>query len=139
MTKLFLATHSKMASGMKASIDLLLGDSACLTVFDAYLPGDNTTVQQVVEDFLAKLEPGDNAVLLSDLLGGSVNQCLVPYANNENVFLIAGVSLQLLQALVISCDETYTADMLDELICEAREMTCRVQISDAPAAEESFF
>ena len=139
MTKLFLATHSKMASGMKASIDLLLGDSSCLTVFDAYLEGDNTTVQQAVESFLSNLQPGENAVLISDMLGGSVNQCLVPYANGANVFLITGITLQLLQALVLSCDETFTAEMLDELICEAREMTCRVQVSSSPVEESSFF
>lgn len=139
MTKLFLATHSKMASGMKASVDLLLGDSACLTAFDAYLPGDDTTVQQAVEGFLAKLEPGERAVLISDILGGSVNQCLVPYANGETVFLITGVTLQLLQALVLTCEESYTAEMLDELLAEAREMTCRVEVSAHRVEEDSFF
>ena len=44
MTKIFLATHGRMASGMKSSIDLLMGSSEALTVFDAYLPGVTVSV-----------------------------------------------------------------------------------------------
>ena len=54
MTKIFLATHGRMASGMKSSIDLLMGSSEALTVFDAYLPGVTVSVGEQAAQFLAQ-------------------------------------------------------------------------------------
>ena len=37
MVKFFLSSHGHLASGIKSSINILLGNSDRLTVFDAYV------------------------------------------------------------------------------------------------------
>ena len=126
MTKIFLATHGRMASGMKSSIDLLMGSSEALTVFDAYLPGVTVSV-------------GEQAKLLvSDMLGGSVNQELMKYSDLENVFVITGITLTLLLELLCQCHQNFTASQLDELIENSRLMTQRVSL-DVNSSQDQFF
>ena len=103
MTKIFLATHGRMASGMKSSIDLLMGSSEALTVFDAYLPGVTVSVGEQAAQFLAQCEPSETKLLVSDMLGGSVNQELMKYSDLENVFVITGITLTLLLELLCQC------------------------------------
>lgn len=138
MYKIFLSTHSQMAGGMKASIDLLLGDSSCITAYDAYLPEDSTTVEQHIDAFLASLAPGEAALLVSDIPAGSVNQVMMRYLNRENVFVVTGVNLGLLQLLCLSCDEDLTAESLDEMVAEGRELTRRVVLEETSGGGDFF-
>ena len=138
MSRILLATHSKMASGMKASIDLLLGDSDCLTVYDAYLPGADSTVQEVVEKFLASGDEGETILLVSDVKGGSVNQAMLQFAGRPNVFVITGITLGLLMELVSNCDSDFTEEQLNELVLEARQGTQLMVMESAPQ-QASFF
>lgn len=142
MSKIFLCTHSQMASGMKATVDFLLGESPCLTVLDAYLPG-SADVEASVKQFLDETDPAETALLVSDIFSGSVNQTMLRCAQNrENVFVITGVTLSLLQELVLACDDNFTAESIDEIVEEARAMTKRVALEEKASGEEpggSFF
>ncbi len=121
MSRILLATHSKMASGMKAAIDLLLGESECLTTYDAYLPGEKTNVKEVATAFLDTVDGGETVLLLSDMKGGSVNQAMAQFSNRPNVFVITGTTLGLLMELVSNCNTNFSKEQLEELVTEARE------------------
>ena len=47
MRKYFISSHGKLASGFKSSIDVLLGQSNNVTVFDAYL--DETNFEDLIK------------------------------------------------------------------------------------------
>lgn len=138
MTKLFLSTHGRMASGMKSSIDILMGSSDNLTVCDAYIPGENISIKDEVDKFLASCDADETKILLSDIKGGSVNQVLAQYSNYENVYVITGVSLALLLDLMARSFNNITKEELEELVLMAREMTELVTLEfDVP--DDSFF
>ncbi|MEG0410105.1 MAG: PTS fructose IIA subunit, partial [Erysipelotrichaceae bacterium] len=71
MLKIFISSHGHLASGMKSSLDILIGNSDRIHIFDAYV--DEKSVQEVLDEFYKTVKEDDQIILLSDLLGGSVN------------------------------------------------------------------
>lgn len=118
MVKFFLSTHGHMASGLKSSIDILLGDSSCLTVFDAYV--DEKSLEEELNAFYETVGPEDRVILLSDMFGGSVNSMMYLFLNRPNTMLITGVNLALVIGLMVEKD-TLTRESIDQLIRQSRE------------------
>ena len=136
MLKIFLASHGRLASGMKNSLDILLGNSEHVTVFDAYL--DDSRVQDKLDEFYQTVSQGDQVLLLSDLYGGSVNQAMCLYLEKPNTMLVAGVNLSLVLELAIRQDNISESE-LEELIEQSRSMLRLVKIDLSRNEEESDF
>jgi mannose/fructose-specific phosphotransferase system component IIA len=119
MVRFFLSSHGHLASGLKSSIDILLGDSSCLTVFDAYV--DEKSLEEVLNRYYDEIVgPEDQVILLSDMYGGSVNSIMYLFLNRPNTMLIAGVNLALVIGLVVNKDNL-PKEQIEELIRESRE------------------
>lgn len=117
MLKIFLASHGKLASGMKSSLDILLGGSENITIFDAYL--DDVTVQEVIEKYIEDINEDDQVLMLSDLFGGSVNQVMYTYLDRPNFKLISGVNLALLLELSVR-DKPLTDSEISSIIEDSK-------------------
>ena len=124
MLKIFLSSHGSMASGIKSSLGILMGDCSNLTVFDAYL--DETSVQEHLDAFYQTVGPEDEVLLCSDLYGGSVNQAMFTYLDHPNTRLVAGVNMSFMMNL-LSEEEGVSDERLDEIIEESREYLCMVE------------
>lgn len=118
MLKIFLSSHGHMASGIKSSLDILIGNTDKITVFDAYV--DEKNVQDVLDNFYKTVSEDDEVLLLSDLYGGSVNQVMFTYLNRPNTRLVSGVNLALVLELAIK--ETISDSELEELAETSRMM-----------------
>ena len=118
MLKIFLSSHGHMASGIKSSFDILIGNTDKITVFDAYV--DEKNVQDVLDNFYKTVSEDDEVLLLSDLYGGSVNQVMFTYLNRPNTRLVSGVNLALVLELAIK--ETISDSELEELVETSRMM-----------------
>jgi len=119
MRKIFIASHGKLASGIKSSIDVLLGSSDNVTVFDAYLNEEN--VKDKIDQFYETLKEGDQAILLSDYYGGSVSQVTFQYVNRPNTFIVSGVNLAVVLEIVAASDFSLTKEELENIITESRK------------------
>ena len=124
MLKIFLSSHGHMASGLKSSLDILIGNTDKITVFDAYV--DEKNVQDVLDNFYKTVSEDDEVLLLSDLYGGSVNQVMFTYLNRPNTRLVSGVNLALVLELAIK--ETISDSELEELVETSRMMMKIVKI-----------
>ena len=124
MLKIFLSSHGHMASGIKSSLDILIGNTDKITVFDAYV--DEKNVQDVLDNFYKTVSVDDEVLLLSDLYGGSVNQVMFTYLNRPNTRLVSGVNLALVLELAIK--ETISDSELEELVETSRMMMKIVKI-----------
>lgn len=132
--KIFLSSHGHFASGLKSSLDILLGNSDNVTVYDAYI--DETTVNDALDRFYASV--GDEQViLLSDLYGGSVNQVMSLYTDKPNTTLIAGVNLALVLELAIK--QSATKEELEELVQQSQSMMRIVDLSSNEQTESDDF
>ena len=127
MVKFFLSTHGHMASGLKSSIDILLGDSSCMTVFDAYV--DEKSLEDELNAFYGTVEPEDQVILLSDMFGGSVNSMMYLFLNRPNTMLVTGVNLALVIGLIVGKD-SLTRESVEELIGQSREAIRIVELEE---------
>ena len=75
MKRILLASHGKLASGIKSSIKILTGKEDQIETIDAYLDGADFTVQ--VENFLKGVKENQQYFIFTDIYGGSVNQKVV--------------------------------------------------------------
>ena len=118
MKQILIATHGKMASGIRYTAELIVGKMDEITTIDAYVtPEDN--VEKKFEEYFAQHE-NDRIFVFTDLMGGSVNQKLLGYSQKENVTLITGTNLPVLMQVMMA-DDDVTEDEIQEFIDDARE------------------
>lgn len=134
--KIFLASHGQLASGIQSSINVLLGASDKLTVFDAYV--DEQSIDEVLQNYLANTTADEQIILLSDLYGGSVNQKMYQYLNRKNTYLIAGVNLGLVLELVVKEDDLSSQEIM-QIVEASRSMMRMVELDTNDIEEEAFF
>ena len=127
MVKFFLSTHGHMASGLKSSVDILLGDSSCLTAFDAYV--DERSLEDQLNAFYETVAPEDQVILLSDMFGGSVNSMMYLFLNRPNTMLVTGVNLALVIGLIVGKD-SLTRESVEELVRQGREAVRIVDLEE---------
>lgn len=135
MLKIFLSSHGHLASGMKSSLDILMGASNNVTVFDAYI--DQSSVQEKLDAFYTEVSEEDQVLLMSDLIGGSVNQVMMTYLQKPNTTLIGGVNLACV--LELSTKTEVTAEELEQIVEQSRSMLSIVQLPDLTEEQEDFF
>lgn len=136
MIRIFLSSHGKLASGMKNSLSILLGNNDRLHVFDAYV--DERNVQAELDAFFQQVHQEDQVILLSDLYGGSVNQVMYTYLERANVHLIAGVNLALLLEIAIREDH-FSKEELADLVENSRQMLRLVSLEEPVQSSDDFF
>lgn len=131
MKQILIATHGKMASGIRYTAELIVGKMAEITTIDAYVtPEDN--VEKKLEEYFAQHE-NDRIFVFTDLMGGSVNQKLLGYSQKENVTLITGTNLPVLMQVMMA-DEDVTEEEIQEFIDDARE---ELQVVDLGGGKKS--
>ena len=124
MLKIFISSHGHFASGIKSSVEILMGPNPRITVFDAYI--NQESVQENLDAFYETVGEDDKVLLLSDLYGGSVNQVMYTYLTRPNTRLVAGVNLALVLELAVR-EEVSDAE-LEELVEQSRTMLRIVEL-----------
>ena len=103
MKQILIATHGKMASGIRYTAELIVGQLTEITTIDAYVtPEDN--VEEQFKEFFEKHKE-DRIIVFTDLMGGSVNQKLMEYAKQDNVTLVTGTNLPVLMQVMLADDD----------------------------------
>ena len=125
MKQILIATHGKMASGIRYTAELIVGALAKITTIDAYVTPEDNVEKQFEEYFSAHRE--DRIFVFTDLMGGSVNQKLLRYAQQENVTLITGTNLPVLMQIMLA-DEDGEVEEIRQYIEDARQELQLVEI-----------
>ena len=119
MRKILLASHACLASGMKSSVEMVTGPQEHLSAVCAYTE-ETPDFKGHLETVIRDLKPEDELVIVTDVLGGSVNNEASQFKNLANVHVIAGMNLALVLSLVIST-EPDTSKLIEESIHAAKE------------------
>ncbi|MGO2939013.1 MAG: PTS sugar transporter subunit IIA [Pseudolactococcus laudensis] len=123
--KIIIASHNKLAFGLKETLGYITGDVSQVVEISAYL--DNTPVADEIAAALADVSADDEVLVLTDLLGGSVNQAFFPYLNREHFHVITGMNLPVLLSLALQPTDNYLdAATIHQAIAEAREQLAYV-------------
>lgn len=132
--KVLLVSHAYMAKGVKSSVELILGPQENLFTMAAYVD-DEAPFEKEIKNFL-KENKNDKLVIISDLLGGSVNNELMKLvACRENVILITGMNLILVMSVLLASEDTID-DEIDQIIENSKEGILRCLASDIEADVE---
>ncbi|MFZ7332946.1 PTS sugar transporter subunit IIA [Streptococcus pluranimalium] len=112
---IILASHGHLASGMKDTLELILGEQKDLFAFDAYCNGIDS-VKDLVKETISKHKP-DTLVVLTDVVGGSVNNEMVQLSSEFPAMkLLSGMNTPLLLSILTS-----NGLEIDNSLKEARE------------------
>lgn len=93
MKHIYVASHGHFARGLVNSLSLLIGDEHGVIPVCAYDEDIVTTEQleQTLEHLIVQAN-GDEVVIFTDLLGGSINNSAVSVLmRHRNVFVVAGM------------------------------------------------
>lgn len=132
MKQILIATHGKMASGIRYTAELIVGQLTEITTIDAYVtPEDN--VEEQFKEFFEKHKE-DRIIVFTDLMGGSVNQKLMEYAKQDNVTLVTGTNLPVLMQVMLA-DDDVSEEEIETYIEEARGELQMVQMHAKPKKE----
>ena len=134
MRKILIASHGHLASGIQSSIGILTGNADAVQAIDAYV--DDSDYTEKIQAFRDSIEPGDEAVIFTDIYGGSVFQKVsLLQPEKYGAFHVTGVNLPSVIQVLLSGDPI-TADSLDALVGEAKQYLQRVEPLQENTEEE---
>lgn len=118
MKQILIAAHGKMASGIRYTLELIAGKMTGITTLDAYVNPEED-VEKILEDFFEGHRE-DRIFVFTDLMGGSVNQKVMRYANRPGVTVITGTNLPILLQVALG-GEDLSEEELAECVEAARQ------------------
>lgn len=135
MRRYIVASHGKMASGLVEGLGIIAGSFSNLSTINAYVDGHEYGDSFKKAKELIDKYPDDDFVIMTDLLGGSVNTELMPL-QSEKVHIVAGANLAILLTMITSSEDEKTRDLINRAIEEAKEGI--VYCNNASAKDEDF-
>ena len=118
--KMILASHGKLAEGMKDTLEMIVGKHENIYAFAAYSDGSET---KFLEDIQALINENqdEQIVIATDVLGGSVNNEMIQLLNRyPQVYLISGMNLPVIITLATAVCPL-TTEMIEEAISMGKE------------------
>ncbi|MGX7205712.1 PTS sugar transporter subunit IIA [Enterococcus pingfangensis] len=133
MRNILIATHGSFASGIKGSLNLLIGDQSEISVIDAYI--DDSDYTEKISQFFSNYQEEDEYFVFTDLLGGSVNQKMLVYKNQYDFHLITGFNLPILLEIVLA-GNPLTILEIEEIVRRCRQELLLVNLEKSEDEEE---
>ncbi|MCX8725863.1 PTS sugar transporter subunit IIA [Lactobacillus sp. B4007] len=134
--KIYLLSHGKLASGMKSTIELLAGKQSNLIAFDSYLENGPDLLE-----FIQKLANEHSPfIVVTDLLGGSVNRLALEKLAFKDVYLISGMNVALVLSLVL-LDSEVSIEQIKQTVEVSKDtvkMLLPNTVNSKNAVEEDF-
>jgi PTS system mannose-specific IIA component/fructoselysine and glucoselysine-specific PTS system IIA component len=120
MRKIMLASHGSLAEGMKSAAVMILGES-----FEILAYGLDTfiTPQSILQEIRNEMELAteDEYLILCDIKGGSVHNCLMELCTLSNVCIVTGMNLSLVLELSILSPTVSLNEEIDEIISVSKD------------------
>lgn len=117
--KYLIATHGALAGGVQSAVEMIIGAAENLYLIQAYLDG-NKQIGDQLKAVLEKIQPGEELIVFTDLLGGSVNNQVLNQALRENVHVVSGFSLPLVIEIMMGDPGTPIQQIINEAVDRAR-------------------
>lgn len=132
MRKIVIASHGMLAKGIQSTLELFAGKDLNVTYMAAYVDGEEKIETQIA-NFFADLTDEDQAIIFTDIYGGSVNQKFTLASQGRpNVALIAGFNLPLIIEIAVSGNIGKLEDLQNQ-IASGREAMQLVDLHNGSA------
>ena len=120
-----LASHHRLAEGLKDTLNFISGGGPDIVTLAAYL--DNQPVEKQVDEVMTAFPADRDVVVLTDMTAGSVNQKFFKYRTRPHTHIISGMNLPLALGVAMEPADQYISDArIDALIQEAKDAIVNV-------------
>ena len=120
MRRFLIAGHGRFASGLKTALDIITGETDRVCAIDAYVE-ENRSIEDQIRTIAEQLHTGDDLIVFTDLLGGSITNQVVRNVDMDRVHVLSGTNFPLLIDLVLSDPDTPTPEAIESALSIARE------------------
>lgn len=127
LMKLIIATHGKMAEGLKDTLELIGGPKDNIYAMCFYVEGKSYSDEEIDQIF-DEVSEDEHLIICTDIQYGSVNQIFMKRIlkySDKNITLLSGINLPLLLEL-ISCQKEITQDVINEIVESASNQLTQV-------------
>ena len=103
MRRYIIASHHKLAYGLKDTVDFLTNGIKKIYDVNAYVEDvedGEKPIEELVSELFASFDENDEVLVFADMTGGSVYQKFYPYLSDK-VHVVCGINLPLTLALVL--------------------------------------
>lgn len=101
MRKYLIASHGNLSIGMQHTLSLFLGEDKRISVVNAYV--DENDYVDRIREFINSIGENDEAVIFTDILGGSVNQKTIELLmGKKNIHLITNMNLAVIISVLVN-------------------------------------
>lgn len=119
MLRFVIASHERMARGLRHTLEFLTHTEEKLYDISAYVEGEDRGLEEIVQELFDSFEKEDTVIVMTDMLAGSVNQKFFPYLS-ERVHVVTGVNAPLALALLLTAEAEFSAEYIRGLIEEGK-------------------
>jgi fructoselysine and glucoselysine-specific PTS system IIA component len=120
MRKYLIATHGTFAAGIRSSLNIIIGEMDNVFLIQAYTD-ENKSIKEEVDNVLRNVGDEDELIVFTDLMGGSVTNQILQYAQKTNVHIVSGFNLPLLLDILLADTDTPVNEVIETGICNAKE------------------
>lgn len=114
MRHYILASHKLLAEGFQSAVKTIVGDVANVHIISAYVESNDVATD--IENCMKQIPNDDEIIVLTDIVGGSVNNEFMKYLNKREFHLISGINLALVLSIMVEIPETVSREILIEKI-----------------------
>lgn len=129
MRKIVLASHGKLAAGMKNSLEMIAGPQPQVSVICAYTD-ETPDLKGALAGLVEGLADDGELIVVTDILGGSVNNEASQFRDVPRVHVVTGMNLGFVLSLALGGEGTSTPELIDECIDSAKEQLMRIAPSE---------
>jgi len=118
--KFLIATHGNLATGVKSTLDIIIGQTENVFLIEAYVK-ENKGIESDLAALLKKLGKNEELIIFTDLLGGSITSQAVRFTQGRNVHIVSGFNLALLIEVLMAETSTPAEEVIESAIQNAKE------------------
>ncbi len=118
--RIIIATHGKFAEGIYNSLAMIAGDQSKVEYINCYSDTSLDYSLLIKEKVASHHYATSNLLVITDLLGGSVNNEFMRHIKQFPFYLVAGLNLGMLLEFTLSNDEL-SEQMIECILCSNKE------------------
>lgn len=120
MRRFIIASHGNYAKGIVEALSLIAGTYGNVHVISAYVDGKQSGDSIKEVEALVENNPTDEYLIMTDLLGGSVNTELMQCISKENIHLVAGINLVFLLTVITASEDEEIIELIHRAIEDSK-------------------
>jgi mannose/fructose-specific phosphotransferase system component IIA len=122
MRRILVLTHGELASGFLSALEVINGEGGDVQVAGVNPNDAKEDIRAKISTFLEQHAEGDDAVILTDVPGGSSTSIAVDFVSSQRrVFLVSGLNLSMLLEIAFAGEEEDTVGLLRLAVESGRE------------------